>query len=158
MPRYNPIDIGLPLQARLSDLAALKWDAAGVVADFFLPTDDASLLRVSFNRPCIIRLVDEMALSTEADTPVEGTVSEHFAYRIEDAAFARLQSDTWKVATGPVTHYRLITGWACMDILSSATPSFAVVPRLETRCTSRKNLADRAETRLERIPSQRLRR
>jgi hypothetical protein len=71
MPRYNPIDIGLLLQARLSDLAALKWDAAGVVADFVLPTDDASLLRVSFNRPCIIRLVDEMALSTEATLPLK---------------------------------------------------------------------------------------
>jgi hypothetical protein len=131
MPSYDPIDIGVPLQASRSDLATIKWDAAGIVADFFLPTDDASLLRVSFDRPCILRLADEMALSTEEDdSPVVGTVAEHFAYRVEGAAFARLQSDAWKVATGPVTHYRLITGWACMDILSSATPSFAVVPRL----------------------------
>jgi hypothetical protein len=120
----------VPLRASRSDLAALKWDAKGVVADFILPDDDAHLLRVSFDRQCIVRVLDEMPLSTENDdTPNEGLVSEHFAYRLEGAAFARLQSDAWKVACGPVMHFRLVTGWGCMDVLTAANPSFAIVQK-----------------------------
>jgi hypothetical protein len=135
MPKYHPIEIGLQLAASLSDLVAFTWDPNGIVADFILPDDDAHLLRVSFEQQCIIRLLDEMPLSTEDnDTPNEGLVPEHFAYRLEGAAFARSQSIAWKTAAGlagPVTHYQFITGWACMDVLTSATPSFTVVQRYE---------------------------
>ncbi len=95
-----------------------------------MPDDAAHLLRVSFDQPCIIRLLDEMPLSTEEDdTPNDGLVSEHFAYRVEGAAFARLQSSAWKEVSGPVTLYRFVTGWACMDVLSASFPLFTVVKR-----------------------------
>jgi hypothetical protein len=88
MPRYSPIDAGVPLKASLSDLASLHWSTNGIVADFVLPDDEAHLLRVSFDRQCIIRILDEMPLSTEEDdTPNEGLVSEHFAYRLEVRCF-----------------------------------------------------------------------
>src|ERR1700760_4430585 len=117
MPRYSPIDIGVPLQASRSDLASLQWSTNGIVADFVLPDDEAHLLRVSFDRQCIIRILDEMPLSTEEnDTPNQGLVSEHFAYWLEGAAFASLQSSAWKESCGPVTHYQFVTGWACMDV------------------------------------------
>ena len=71
-----------------------------------------------------------MPLSTEEDdSPNEGLVSEHFAYRLEGAAFARLQSAAWKGVNAPVTHYQFVTGWACLDVLRSATPAFSVVRR-----------------------------
>ena len=93
MPRYSPIDTGVPLQASKSDLASLQWSTNSIAADFILPDDETRLLRVSFDRQCIIRILDEMPLSTEEDdTPNEGLVSEHFAYWLEGAAFARLQS------------------------------------------------------------------
>jgi len=130
MPRYSPIDASVPLQASRSDLAALHWSTNGIAADFVLPDDEAHLLRVSFDRQCIIRILDEMPLSTEEDdSPNEGLVSEHFAYRLEGAAFARLQSSAWKEVNAPVTHYQFVTGWACMDVLTAAAPVFAVVPR-----------------------------
>ena len=130
MPRYDPIDTGVPLRASLSDLAALKWTDDSVTADFILPGDDAHLMRVFFDKSCIIRILDEMALSTESDDTLnEGLVSEHFAYRLEGAAFARLQSEAWKFGLAPVTHYQLVTGWACMDVLTSAIPVFTVVPK-----------------------------
>jgi hypothetical protein len=95
-----------------------------------LPDDEAHLLRVSFDKACIIRILDEMPLSTEKDdTPNEGLVPEHFAYRLEGAAFARLQSGTWKEVNAPVTHYQFITGWGCLDVLTGATPAFTVVQR-----------------------------
>ena len=75
-------------------------------------------------------MLDEMPLSTEEDdTPDEGLVPEHFAYSLEGAAFARLQSSAWKEVSGPVTHYQFVTNWACMDVITAAAPAFAVVPR-----------------------------
>ena len=94
------------------------------------PGEDDHLLRVTFAKACIVRLLDEMPLSTEDDdTPNEGLVSEHFAYRVEGAAFARMQPETWKSVFGPVTHYQFVTGWACMDVLSGAAPSFSIVAK-----------------------------
>jgi hypothetical protein len=120
----------VPLQASLSDLVTIVWSTNGITADFILPDDASHLLRVSFDKQCIIRILDDMPLSTEEDdTPDEGLVSEQFAYLLEGAAFARLQSSGWKEASAPVAHYRFITGWACMDVLTSATPAFAVVRR-----------------------------
>ncbi|UAK25687.1 hypothetical protein [Sphingomonas nostoxanthinifaciens] len=94
--------------------------------------DDEALLRVSFDRPCIVRLLDEMPLSTEEDeTPNEGLVPEHFAYRLNGARFARLQSEAWKDVFGPVAHYQFVTGDTCMDVLSGGAPSFSVVDRTD---------------------------
>jgi hypothetical protein len=130
MPKYEPITSGVPLKASASDLIAFRWEANGISADFLIPDDDVHALRVSFDRQCIVRLLDEMPLSTEDDDiPNEGLVPEHFAYRLEGARFARLQSKTWKEINAPVTHYQFVTGWGCMDVLSGGSPSFSVVPR-----------------------------
>lgn len=130
MPKYQPIDVGVSIKAVASDLLAFRWEENGIVADFVLPDDDLHALRVSFDRPCIVRLLDEMPLSVEEDdTPNEGLVPNHFAYRLEGARFARTQSDTWKEIVGSVAHYQFVTGMACMDVLSGAAPSFSIVPR-----------------------------
>jgi hypothetical protein len=39
MPRYRPIDAGVPVQASRSDLASLHWSTNGIAADFVLPGD-----------------------------------------------------------------------------------------------------------------------
>jgi hypothetical protein len=131
MPRYEPLDAGVPIKASGSDLVAVRWQMSGIGADFSLPDDEAHVLRVSFDRPCIVRLLDEMALSTEEDeTPQEGLVPEHFAYRLVGARFARTQSEVWKDVTGPVAHYQFVTGWGCMDVLSSGSPTFSIVTRV----------------------------
>ena len=130
MPTYEAIEIGVHLRAVASDLLAFEWKTNGIAADFILPDNDAHALRVSFDRPCIVRLFDEMALSTEEeDTPNEGLVSNHFAYRLEGARFSRLQSKTWKWVSGPVNHYQFMTASCCMDVLSGGAPSFSVVSR-----------------------------
>ncbi len=130
MPSYEPIDIGVALQSSRSDLVAFKWATNGITADFILPDDDAHLLRVSFDKQCIVRLLDEMPLSTEEDnSETEGIVPEQFAYRIEGAAFAHSQSSAWKIAEGRVTHYLFVTGWACMDVLTAGLPTFTVETR-----------------------------
>jgi hypothetical protein len=128
VPKYEPIDPGIPIKASASDLVAFQWASDGITADFLLPSDTKHVLRVAFDRPCIVRLLDEMPLSTEDDDgPNEGLVSEHFAYRLEGARFARMQSAAWKEVCGPVKHYQFITGWGCMDVLSKANPTFSVI-------------------------------
>jgi hypothetical protein len=130
MPRYSPIEIPVPLAASLSDLIEFRWVTSGIVADFLIPEDRERALRVTFNKQCIIRILDEMPLSTESDGgPSQGLVRNHFAYRVEGSTFVDAQSEAWKSVNSPVSHYRFITGWACMDVLSSAQPVFAVIER-----------------------------
>ncbi len=130
MPIYKPINAGVSIKASASDLLAFQWETNGIVADFVIPNDEVQMLRVSFDRPCIVRLLDEMPLSTEDDeTPNEGLVPEHFAYRLEGARFANLQSSSWKEISGPVTHYQFVTGWACMDVLTGSSPTFSIIAR-----------------------------
>ncbi|WP_447755784.1 hypothetical protein [Sphingopyxis fribergensis] len=130
MPNYKPIDAGVELKAVASDLVGFQWDTNGVVADFILPDQPERLLRVSFDLSCVVRILDEMALSTEEDdTPEEGRVPDHFAYEVTESRFSRLQSGLWKEVNSPVAHYQFVTGWACVDVLTRATPQFSVVER-----------------------------
>ncbi len=127
MPTYQPIDAGLLFKASLSDLVAFQWGTNGIQADFAVPGDDRRLLSVKFDRQCIVRILDEMALSTEQDeTPSEGLIPEHFAYRVHGAVFFRMQSGAWMSGMASLAHYRFVTGWACLDVVSPASPSFEV--------------------------------
>jgi hypothetical protein len=130
MPRYEPIDVGFPIKASLSDISDFAWSTVGVRADFLIPEDDRYVLRVVFDQQCIVRLLDEMALSTETENgQIEGLVPDHFAYRLHDAVFARTQSEAWKLTMRqPISHYRFVTGWICLDVLSAAAPAFAKHP------------------------------
>jgi hypothetical protein len=111
-----------------SNLLKVDWQVNGLAAEFAYPDDDALAVRVSFNRPTIVRILDEMPLSTENElADVKGLVPHHFAYRVEGAIFAETQSEVWKEVFGPVHHYQFITGWGCMDVVSAGEPTFEVV-------------------------------
>jgi len=127
MPTYKPLAHGYDVRASQSDLVNMSWTPTRIAADFLVPGEVACLLRVGFDRPCIVRRLDEMPLSTEDDGPVTGLVSEHLAYEVDGASFARTQSEAWKLACGPVAHFRFVTGWTCMDVLSAARPIFRLV-------------------------------
>lgn len=130
MAEYEPIDPGVPMAASLSDLFAFRWRTSSVEADFIIPGDDTHLICVRFDSQCIVRLLDEMPLSTEENGSANtGLVPEHFAYRIRNAAFERMQSVAWMETNGDPKHYQFVTGWACMDVISDAEPSFSVVTR-----------------------------
>jgi hypothetical protein len=130
MPKYTPIHIDMTFKASLSDLVGFQWKTDGIIADFMLPDDNAHDLRVTFDRACIVRLLDEMPLSTEHDLDqAYGMIAEHFAYRVEGSSFAETQSSTWKLINAPAVHYRFATGWTCMDVLSAATPAFNLKAR-----------------------------
>ena len=127
MLRYFPIDVGVAFDCVRSDILKIDWTVNRLAADFIV--DDARAIRVRFDGSTIVRLLDEMPLSTEDGDPagVEGLVPNHFAYRVEGAVFAATQSEAFKVVFGPVEHYQFVTGSGCMDVLSGVTPSFDVV-------------------------------
>ena len=128
VPRYFPIDAGVRFDCVQSDLLAIDWRADRISADFVLPGAEKPALRVRFNGATIVRLLDEMPLSTEPQpTKSEGLVPRHFAYRVEDSTFANTQSEAWKEIHKPICHYEFITGWGCMDVLSGVEPFFEVV-------------------------------
>lgn len=130
MADYEPIDPGVTIQASMSDLFAFRWKTNSIEADFIVPGDNAHLISIRFDNECIVRLLDEFPLSTEDNGGRNiGLVPEHFAYRVRDAAFERIQSTAWKEINGNPKHYRFVTGWACMDVLSSVEPSFKLIER-----------------------------
>src|SRR3569623_2398386 len=84
VPKYFPIDVGVRFDCDKSDLLAIKWSAESLSADFLLPSAEGQALRVRFNGATIVRLLDEMPLSTEQQpTKNEGLVPRHFGYRVE---------------------------------------------------------------------------
>jgi hypothetical protein len=124
MPRYFPIDTGLDGIA--GDLVRVDWTANHLSADFALAGD--RVVRVRFKGTTIVRLLDEMPLSTETDlSESEGLVPGGFAYRVEGATFAATQSQVWLDLHKPVSHFEFITGWGCMDVLCPHAPTFEVV-------------------------------
>lgn len=110
-------------------MVAFQWRYMGVTADFLLPHDLNHVLRIDFDRQCIIRILDEMPLSCEEDGPISGLVMNHLAYCVQDSRFAEAQSVAWKDVFGPMIHHRFITGATCLDVLSPVHPTFAVVGR-----------------------------
>jgi hypothetical protein len=125
MPRYEPIDSSITFQTSSSDLVGFVWGTNGIQAEFVIPGTDQQSLTVKFDRQCLVRILDEMALSTELDdTEDEGLISQHFAYIVHGASFFRMQSEAWKSGWESLNHYRFITGWACLDVISSAYPTF----------------------------------
>lgn len=125
--RYFPIDVGVAFDCVGSDLLKIDWRVNRLAADFRV--DDARAIRVHFDGSTIVRLLDEMPLSTEDVDPagVEGLLENHFAYRVQGAVFAATQSEAFKVVFGPVEHYRFVTGCGCMDVLAGVKPSFEAV-------------------------------
>ena len=98
-----------------------------LTAHFSLPTGD-ELLKLHFNNVDVVRVLDEVFLDTE-EYGVEkvGLKHRHFAYRVENSRFFLSQSEFYRDLFREAVHYRFITGGACLDVLSRATPSFALV-------------------------------
>jgi hypothetical protein len=106
LPRYFSIDAGVRFDCVRSDLHTIRWQADGdLSADFILPGTEGRTVRVRFNGPTIVRLLDEMPLSTEQRTKNDGLVSRHFAYRVEGSTFAETQSEAgnWLVIPFVIT-------------------------------------------------------
>ena len=130
MPKYIPLVVEPDIRSSLSNLLDFRWEPNAVRATFIIPGEPDAVLEVSFASPCIVRILDEMPLLTEIDdSPKEGLVPDHFAYRVEGALFFRVQSEAFKgmFKARTCSHYRFITGWGCLDVVTGAEPQFKVV-------------------------------
>jgi len=128
LPKMIPIAVVSNIVASRSDMLDFRWESGAIKATFVIPDNVDQVLQVSFSSQCIVRILDEMPLSTEMDDSAdEGLVPEHFAYRVEDALFFRTQSEAWKFCIRTPVHYRFVTGRTCLDVVTSGEPSFSVV-------------------------------
>ena len=133
MPNYFPIPVTPSIRADHSDLLQLRWANVGIVADFILPQDDQSALRVRLERVEIIRIVEEMPISSESEeTANEGIIPGHFAYLVQGAAFWNQQSAVFKTVVTTAKHYRFFTANYCLDVISTRGPAFTVVAKQDT--------------------------
>lgn len=124
MPQYEPVDVGVAIVASRSDLIDFRWSSGAAFTLFEIPDDDEHALRIGIDGYCIIRLLDEMALSTESHKgPDSGRVPDHFAYRVTGATFAETQSEAWLLTFKP-THYQFVTGMTCLDVLTNVEPTY----------------------------------
>jgi hypothetical protein len=126
MPSYEPINIAGDVDCLTVDLLSFSWEDG--VATFGL--SGGRTLRVLFPGQVIVRMLDELALSTE-DRPSDrrGLIAHHFAYRVSGDPFADIQSKVWlNEGLGPCRHYRFITGGGCLDVLAHIEPEWQVQP------------------------------
>ncbi|UPJ51285.1 hypothetical protein IVB30_08020 [Bradyrhizobium sp. 200] len=128
MPKYRPIEQPIAIETSLGDLTNLVLRIRALVADFSIPGEDQRALRVEFESVEMIRILDEMALSTEAeDTPNEGLSAHHFAFLVDGARFWNQQSEAFKMVFAKARHFRFITGWTCLDVIAAGEPKLTVV-------------------------------
>jgi hypothetical protein len=128
--RYEPVELPISIEAGLSDLMALRYSPDGLVVEFAVPNVEVAVLRVSFSKVEIFRVLDEMYLSTEGDQTVgawEGHRPDHLAYRMHGAHFGRLQSELLEAMSPNAAHYMFVTGSDCLDVISDVEPVFQVI-------------------------------
>jgi hypothetical protein len=131
MPTLIPIEIPIQVRSSQSDIFEFHLrEGRKITADFLIPDNPERLLRLTLDSVEVVRLLDEMAISTEMDTPTVGLVPENLAYEVTGSTFSAQQSEALKLARPTLRHYRFITGWTCLDALTEAIPSFAVVQKL----------------------------
>lgn len=125
MPNTLPIVISPEIRSSVSSLVELRWRDRALAADFAIRGDDAHVLRVRFEKAEVVRVLDEMPLSTEPEaTPSEGLILDRLAYSVEGALFWECQSEVLGMVYPSLRHFRFITGWICLDVLADNDPEF----------------------------------
>ena len=115
-----PIEVTPGIIASHSNLLQLQWANRGLAVYFAVPADNQAALRVQFQRVEIIRIIEEMPISTEyEETSNEGIVADHFAYEVQGASFWNQQSEAFKVVYKEAKHYRSSQAFIASTLLHS---------------------------------------
>ncbi len=129
MANYIPLKAPIDFACVNSNLLSCTYDEHVFVADFAIPGDASNVLRVEFTHMHIVRILDEMPLSTEEPSPKQGLIPNHFAYVVEGALFWRSQSEAFRALWPNARHYRFVTGWTCLDVIANEAPTMVVCAR-----------------------------
>lgn len=133
LTRYIPIEVEPKVPCTgmdLYDLRHTSFNDCGdqLVAYYSLPTDNDDMIRISFAHVDIIRVLDEVYISTEEnEVEIKGLVRHHFAYQVENSRFWLAQSEFYRFHKPNAVNYRFVTGSACLDVLTTVEPHFSVV-------------------------------
>jgi hypothetical protein len=130
VPNLVSIEIPIRIRSSQSDIIDFHlYEGRKLRVDFLVPGDPERLLRLSLDSAEVVRLLDEMAISTEMDAPMVGLIPDNLAYEVSGSAFWAQQSEALKLTRPKLRHFRFITGWTCLDALTEATLSFSVVQK-----------------------------
>jgi hypothetical protein len=123
MIQYHPIDCGYSWDSTLVELRCFDWLTG--TSEWDIPGEPPGIMSVRFSGILVVRILDEFFLSTET-SPDQwgGLVRDHFAYWVEGDSFYTAQPSAWTFGYGSTKHYRLITGNACLDVISTSEPEF----------------------------------
>ena len=125
MPRYYALDVDARVRASDCELSMYRWKAGRMFVDFALKSMEGAVFRATMRHPVAFRMVDQLAVGEEDTTPVSGIVPDRIAYMVKGAAFYDLQGSALKDLK--LTHYRMILPDSCIDFISKAPPTFALL-------------------------------
>jgi len=125
MITYHPIDCGASWDADWCDFRTIDLESG--IFEWSLERSEIQSVRVQFCCDFIVRILDELALSTES-SPAEwrGLTPHHFAYEVEGDPFMTSQSEVWLSLNPGAKHYRFLTGSWCLDVVATNPPSFVI--------------------------------
>lgn len=127
---FYPIDMGVAEPVQPDGGVTARCDGQGTFLWFDLWQRPDCVLQVHFPNDCIIRILDDLAISTESEPEQwQGLIADHFAYRVEGDSFERQQSETWRTINEAAVHYRFHTGESCLNVMSINPPRFALIPK-----------------------------
>jgi hypothetical protein len=128
--RFYPIDMGFPEPVQPDGGVTARCDGLGTFLWFDLWQQPDRILQIHFPNDCIIRILDDMAISTESEPARwQGLVADHFAYRVEGDPFETQQSEMWRTINDRAVHYRFHTGESCLNVMSISPPRFTLIPK-----------------------------
>lgn len=110
-----------------SDFVELKsYDWLSDTATFAVEKMDFDTVSVRFPAGGSVRIVDELALSTESHDTA-GIIPHHFAYVVEGDRFFSEHSSAWLASEKPIAQFRFLTGHECLDVISNSEPEFTTL-------------------------------
>lgn len=123
MPKYTALKASGEFSAFDLELSRSLWTTGTSFIEYTHQATNA-LLRVTFKKAEIIRIVDDLALLDEEDDSTEGVGPKFFGYSVVGAAFWKANAATIAKSEKPMTHYRFITLNSSVDIIASSAPHF----------------------------------
>jgi len=135
MPVFKPIFTGLAIRQDSCDLIDLNWQSpARLCADFSTFSDQSeksSIVRVTFDRCVLARIVEEFVYSLDGDEPDIGIQTSGFAYTVEGSPFLNSLPEAIQAShLNELRQFDFISLNTCLQVISNKPPHFQLVEKL----------------------------
>jgi hypothetical protein len=136
MPIFKPIFTGLTIRQDSCDLVDLNWQGPGRLSADFLTFSDqgekSSMVRVTFDRCVLARIIEEFVYSLDGDEPATGIHTAGFAYAVEGCPLldSHCLPDVIQAASlNELRQFDFISLNTCLQVISNKSPHFQLVEK-----------------------------